>query len=64
MQECCAGGAPDASVGGQIPAVPVLSDAVGTNRVKIISGERFHTSPFGEKYCSSLSEAWLLGEPN
>lgn len=58
-QECCAGGneQPSAGVGGQIPAVPILSDAVGTNREKIISDERFSTNPLGEKYSSSLSEA-------
>lgn len=50
-------GVPDAGVGGQIPAVPVLSDAVGTNREKIIWEERLNTNPLGEKYSSSLSEA-------
>lgn len=65
-QECCAGDneQPGAGVGGQIPAVPVLSDAVGTNREKMISDERFNTNPLGEEYSSSLSEACLLGEPN
>lgn len=57
--ECCAGGKehPGARVGGQIPAVAVLSDAMGTNREKIISDEKLNISPVGEEYSSSLSEA-------
>lgn len=64
-EECCTGGKehPGEGVGGQIPAVPVLSDAMGTHRQKIISDERLNT-PLGEEYSSSLSEPWLLGEPN
>lgn len=53
-----------ARVGGQIPAVPVLSDAMSTNREKIILDDRLNTSPLGEEYSTRLSEAWLLGGPN
>lgn len=48
---------------GEIPAVRVPSDAMGTKGEQTISEERINIYPPSEEYFRRTSVAWLLGEP-
>lgn len=61
-RECAVQGVKNSTVG-EIPAVYVHSDAIGTKGEQTISEERINIKPTSEEYFRSLSVAWLLGEP-